>query len=67
MYPPVCLTSIVIKVFESILRDTMSKYLYDNNLLHQTNMDLFLEGHVVLHAFNDWTLSLDESTDVCLF
>ena len=50
MYPPVCLTSIVIKVFESILRDTMSKYLYDNNLLHQTNMDLFLEGHVV-HSY----------------
>jgi len=36
-------------------------------------MDLFLEGHVAhcnyIHAFNDWTLLLDEhlSTDVVYF
>ena len=32
-YRRVCLASNVIKVFESIIRDTMPKYLYDNNLL----------------------------------
>ena len=32
-YCPVCLTSVVIKILESIVRDTSSKYLYDNNLL----------------------------------
>jgi len=38
------------KVFESIIRDTMSKYPYDINLLHQTNKNLFLESHVV-HSY----------------
>ena len=59
-YRPVCLTSIVIKVFESIIRDTMSKYLYDNNLL-SPNQHGFVPRRScctqLLHFFNDWTLS----------
>jgi len=59
----------VIKVFESIIRDTMSKYLYDNN---SNQHGFFLRRSCctqLLHAFNDWTLSLDEhlSTDVVYF
>jgi len=71
-YHPVCLTSIVIKIFESIKRDTMSKYLYDNNLLSPNQ-----HGSVprrscctqLPHAFNDWTLSLDKnlSSDIVYF
>jgi len=60
----VCLTSIVIKVFESIIRDTMSKYLYDNNLyILSPNQHGFVPRRScctqLLHVFNDWTLSLD--------
>jgi len=70
-YHPVCLTSIVIKIFESIVKDTVSSYLSDNNLV------ILLHGFVprrscctqLLHALNDWTLSIDErlSTDVVYF
>jgi len=71
-YRPICLTSIVIKVFESIIRDTMYKYLYDNDLL-SPNQNRFVPNRScctqLLHAFNDWTLLLDEylSTDVVYF
>jgi len=46
-YRPVCLTSIVIKAFESIIRDTMFMTI---TYFHQTKMDLFLEGHVA-HSY----------------
>ena len=71
-YRPVCLTSIVIKIFESIIKDTLSNYLSDNNLL-SPNQHGFVPRRScctqLLHALNDWTLSLDEclSTDVVYF
>ena len=71
-YRPVCLTSVVIKLFESIIRDTLTKYLYDNNLL-SPNQHGFVPRRScctqLLHALNDWTLSLDEHlpTDVIYF
>ena len=42
-YRPVCLTSIVIKILESIIRDTLSNYLSDNNLL-SSNQHGFIPG-----------------------
>jgi len=60
----------VSKVFEPIIRDTMSKYLY--NLL-SPNQHRFVPRRScctqLQHAFNNWTLSLDEhlSTDVVYF
>ena len=71
-YRPVCLTSIAIKIFESIIKDTLSNYLSDNNLL-SPNQHGFVPRRScctqLLHALNDWTLSLDErlSTDVVYF
>ena len=71
-YRPVCLTSTVIKIFESIIKDTLSNYLSDNNLL-SPNQHGFVPRRScctqLLHALNDWTLSLDEhlSTDVVYF
>ena len=71
-YRPVCLTSIVIKIFESIIKDTVSSYLSDNNLL-SPNQHGFTPWKScctqLLHALNDWTLALDErlSTDVIYF
>ena len=66
------MTSVVIKILESIIRDTSSKYLYDNNLL-SPNQHGFVPRRSyctqLLHAFNDWTQSLDERliTDVVYF
>ena len=71
-YHPVCLTSVVIKILESIIRDTLSNYLSDNNLL-SPNQHGFIPRRScctqLLHALNNWTLSLDEhlSTDVVYF
>ena len=45
-YCPVCLTSVMIKILESIIRDNLSNYLSDNNLLSPIQHGLFLEGHV---------------------
>ena len=71
-YRPVCLTSVVIKILESIIRDTLSNYLSDNNLL-SPNQHGFIPRRScctqLLHDLNNWTLSLDEhlSTDVVYF
>ena len=71
-YRPVCLTSVVIKILESIIRDNLSNYLSDNNLL-SPNQHGFIPRRScctqLLHALNNWTLSLDEhlSTDVIYF
>jgi len=68
-YRPVCLTS---ELFESIIRDTLSNYLYDNKLL-SPNQHGFVPRRScctqLLHALIDWTLSLDEHfpTDVIYF
>lgn len=71
-YRPVCLTSVVIKILESIIRDTLSNYLSVNNLL-SPNQHGFIPRRScctqLLHALNNWTQSLDEhlSTDVVYF
>jgi len=67
-YRPVCLISIVIKLFESIIRDAMSKYLYDNNLLSPNQHGFVPRSHVA-HSYYILGLSLDEhlSTDVVYF
>ena len=62
----------MIKGFENIMRDTMSKYLYDNNFLSPYHYGFVPRRSCCtqLHAFfNDWTLSLDKhlSTDVVYF
>jgi len=71
-YRPVCLTSVVIKLFESIIRVTLSKYLYDNKLLSPNQHEFVPRRSCctqLLHALNDWTSSLDEHfpTDVIYF
>ena len=71
-YRPVCLTSVVIKILESIIRDALSNYLTNNNLL-SPNQHGFIPRRScctqLLHALNDWTISWDEhlSTDVVYF
>ena len=49
-YRPVCLTSIVIKILESIIKDTLSNYLL-TTCCHLINMALFLKDHVALIYF----------------
>jgi len=61
-YCVVCLTYVVIEVYESITR---AKCLYDNNLLLPNQHGFITRRSCCTHAFNDWTLSLDKhlSTD----
>ena len=71
-YRPVCLTSVVIKILESIIRDALSNYITNNNLL-SPNQHGFIPRRScctqLLHAINNWTISWDEhlSTDVVYF
>jgi len=66
-YHPVSLTSVVCKVFESIIRERMLDHLFDNKL-----MSLCQHGFLprkscttqLLHALNDWTESLDRGNSV---
>ena len=66
-YRPVSLTSIVCKVFEGIIRDSLNKHLLDNNLLsdHQYG---FMSGRScttqLLTTINDWMLLLDDKKPV---
>ena len=62
-YRPVCLTSIVIKILVSIIRDSLSTYLSDNNLVSSNQHGFILKRSCctqLLYTLNDWTLSLDE-------
>ena len=59
----------MIKIFESIIRDTLSKYLSDNNLLSPNEHGFVPRRSCctqLIHALNDWTPSLHKhlSTDV---
>ena len=62
----------MIKILESVIRDNLSNYLSDNNLL-SPNQHGFIPRRScctqLLHALNNWTLSLGEhlSTDVIYF
>jgi len=60
------------KIFESIMKDTVSNHLSDNNLLSPNQYGFVPRRSCctqLLHALNDWNLSIDErlSTDVVCF
>ena len=66
-YRPVCLTSVVIKIFESIVKDNVSTYLSVNNLLSPNQQGFVLKRSCC--TLTDWTSSLNKhlSTAVVYF
>jgi hypothetical protein len=70
-YRPISLTSVVCKVFESILKDEMMVHLLSNNLIHN-NQHGFLPKRStqsnLLEILHDWALALDNKDNIdCIF
>ena len=71
-YRPVCLTSVIIKLLESIIKDALLSHLFDSNLLSE-NQHGFIPHRScctqLLSALDDWTSALDQRlpTDVVYF
>ena len=71
-YRPVCLTSVVIKLLESIVRDALFSHISQNNLFSDSQHGFVPHRSCstqFVHALNDWTSSLDKgfATDVIYF
>jgi len=68
----VCLTSVIIKLLESIVKDALLSHLYQYNFLSD-KQHVFLPHRLcctqLLCALNDWTSAMDQgfSTDVIYF
>ena len=66
-YRPVSLTSIICKIFEGFIRDTLYKHTTDNDLLSNDQYG-FTKGRScttqLLVTINDWLTKLDEDTPV---
>jgi len=69
-YRPVSLTSVVCKVFESIIRERMLDHPFSNDLMSSCQ-HWFLPRKScmtqLLHALNDWTESLDRGNSIDVF
>ena len=68
-YRPVCLTSVIIKLLESIVKDTLLSHRFDHNLLSDKQHGFIPHRSCctqLLCALNDWTSALDQGlpTDV---
>lgn len=71
-YRPISLTSIVCKVFESIIRDNIITHLLDNNLLNEKQFGFLPNRSATLQmllVMDSWSEALDEGhcIDVCYF
>ena len=66
-YRPVSLTSIVVKLLESILRDQIMNHLVNNNLISESQYG-FLPGKSctlqLLELMNDWTSLIDQRISI---
>src|SRR5207245_2100737 len=66
-YRPISLTSVVCKIFESVIKNQLLSYLNTYSLI-STSQHGFLREHStvtnLLEAVNDWTTSLDEKKTV---
>ena len=62
-YRPVCLTSVVSKIFESIIRDNLMEHFITNELLSNEQY-VFIKGRStvlqLLRILDDWTTQLDQ-------
>jgi len=71
-YRPVCLTSVIVKVLESIVKDSLLLHLFRHNILSDKQHGFIPHRSCctqLLTALNDWTSALDQgfSTDVIYF
>ena len=71
-YRPVCLTSVVLKLLESIVGDALFSYISQNNLFSDSQHGFVPHRSCstqLVHALNDWTSSSDKgfATDVIYF
>ena len=66
-YRPISLTSVVCKLFEGFIRDSLTKHLIDNKLLSDSQYG-FTAGRScvtqLLSTINDWFLKLEEGNSV---
>ena len=69
-YRPISLTSVVCKLFEGFIRDSLTKHLIDNKLLSDSQYG-FTAGRScvtqLLSTINDWFLKLEEGNSVDAF
>ena len=68
-YRPICLTSVVSKLFESVVHGQIMEHLYRNNILCKAQHGFLNKRSTntnLLSCWNDWTLARDKkrSTDV---
>jgi len=56
---PVCLTSVIVKVLESIVKDALLLRLTQHNILSDKQHGFIPCCTQLLHTLNDWTSALD--------